>query len=156
MLFHLYVSLYVSMSQLNLVFVFQWKWLNLVANIWLFWKKTNTGYVIAEKEFWKTYFQLFKWILKRKVIHNWLKAGFNLAEFAKLTKYNICQFLSWWIPGCIILFETRNNYHSKTFLYRNQAQARLWFTRLLFKNNKRNDKRFNICRYSLFLLMNIF
>ena len=43
----------------------------------------------------------------------------------------------------------KNSYYSKTFLHRNQAQARLWFVRLLFKNNKRNDKCFNNHSYSL-------
>ena len=36
-----------------------------------------------------------------------LKAGFNVEEFAELTKYNICQFLWCWIPVCIVLFETK-------------------------------------------------
>ena len=36
----------------------------------------------------------------------------------------------------------KSSYHSKTLFHRNQAQARLWFARLLFKN-KRNNKHFN-------------
>ena len=47
------------------------------------------------------------------------------------------------------------SYHSKTLLHRHEAQARLWFVRLLMKNNKRN-KHFNNCSYSLFPLMNSF
>ena len=39
------------MSQLNWVFVFQWKLLDLVAKTWLFRKKTNMGYIIAGNEF---------------------------------------------------------------------------------------------------------
>ena len=48
------------------------------------------------------------------------------------------------------------SYHSKTLLHRNQAQERLWFARLLFKNNKRNDNRFNNRSCSLFFLVNMF
>ena len=50
----------------------------------------------------------------------------------------------------------KSSHHSKTLLHRNQAQARLWFARLLFKNNKRNNKHFNNHSYSLSFLMNIF
>ena len=85
-----------------------------------------------------------------------VKAGFNVAEFAELTKYNIRQFLWGWILGCIILFETKNSFHSKILLHRSQVQARLWFAMLLFKNTKRNDKPFNDRGYSLFFLMDIF
>ena len=34
---------------------------------------------------------------------------------------------------------TKVGYHGKTLLHRNQAQERLGFMRLLFKNDKRND-----------------
>ena len=37
----------------------------------------------------------------------------------------------------------KSSWHSKTLLHRNQAQARQWFARLLFKNNKKNNKHFN-------------
>ena len=46
------------------------------------------------------------------------------------------------------------SYHSKTLLHRNQAQARLCFVRLLCKNNKRNNKGFNICGYVCIILLN--
>ena len=73
-----------------------------------------------------------------------LKAGFNISEFVELTKYNICQFLWCWIPGCIISFETKNSYNIKSLVLRNQAQVRVWFAKLLFKNNKRNNKCLHI------------
>ena len=43
------------------------------------------------------------------------------------------------------------SYHSKFLPHKNQSQARLFF-----KNNKRINKHFNNCSYSLFFLMKIF
>ena len=50
----------------------------------------------------------------------------------------------------------RVGYHSKTWLHRNKAQARLWLARLDFKNNKRDNKDLNNRGNSLFFLINIF
>ena len=69
-----------------------------------------------------------------------LKAGFNVAEFAVVTKCNIREFLWCWILGCIVLFETKNS---------KPGSSKATFARLLFENNKRNDKPFNNRGYSL-------
>ena len=116
------------MSQLNWVLVFQWKWLDFVTNIWLLGKKTSMG--LLERDFEKPILSYLNRFQKRKL-------------------YIIAEGWFQWIPVRIVLFETKNSYYSKTFLHRNQAQPRLWFVRLLFKNNKRNDKCFNNHSYSL-------
>ena len=49
------------------------------------------------------------------------------------------------------------SYHSKTLLHRNQAQARLWFARQLFKNAREMIKVLTyVVIYALFFLMSIF
>ena len=45
------------------------------------------------------------------------------------------DLLYFWDVYNVNLWE-KVSYHSKTLLHRNQAQERLWFARLLFKNDK--------------------
>ena len=63
--------------------------------------------------------------------------------------------LLYWDVYDVIIYE-KVSYHSKTLLHRFQGQVRLWSARLLFKNNKRNNKHFNDHGSSLYFLMNIF
>ena len=42
----------------------------------------------------------------------------------------------------------------ETLLHRNNTQARLWFARLLFKNSKKIDKRFNDRVYVFIIFLN--